>query len=245
MPLLLGGSQALCVLLWIGIGLAVPALVAQGRMEALAEADSAAPAFLLRFTPGVIAGGVVAGVLAAIMSTADSFVNIGSAALVRDLPRAVGRPVRNELFWGRAAVLLLAAVAALFAYSYGDLIALLGTFAFGTFAAALVPALAVGLNWDRVTPAAAGSSIATGLLLNLGLEFLDKQTWFAGLPRPPLAPGVLPAAVSLVASFTVLFAVTWLTGSGRVVRGRLLRYRSVGTQRSTQGGFRGPRMEGR
>ena len=31
----------------------------------------------------------------------------------------------------------------------------LGTFAFGTFAAALAPALAVGLNWERVTATAA------------------------------------------------------------------------------------------
>ena len=39
-----------------------------------------------------------------------------------------------------------------------------------------------------------------------------KQTLFPSLPQLPLPPGVLPAAVSLAASFTVLFAVTWWTG---------------------------------
>ena len=211
MPLILSGSQAVCVLIWIGIGLAVPALVAQGQLEPLTRPDDAAPLFLLRFAPGLLAGTAVAGILAAIMSTADSFLNIGAAALVRDLPRALGRRVTDELLWGRVAVLLLGLLAALFAFANGDLIALLGTFAFGTFGAALAPALALGLNWSRVTPRAACASIATGLGLTVILEFLDKQTWFPGLPSPPLAEGVLPAAFALAASFAVLFGVTWWT----------------------------------
>jgi SSS family transporter len=206
MPLVLGSSQALCLLIWLGLGLAVPALVAQGRLDALARPDDAAPTYLLEIAPDALAGLAVAGILAAIMSTADSFLNIGSAALVRDLPRAMGRQVRDQLRWGRAAVLLVGTLAALFAYFYGDLIALLGTFAFGTFAAALAPTLVIGFNWARVTSTAASASIATGLVLNLTLEFLHKQQLW------PLARGVLPAAVSLAASFTVLFAVTWWRG---------------------------------
>jgi len=209
MPLLLGGSQTVCLLVWLGIGLAVPALVSQGRLAPLANADEAAPLFLVGFAPGLVAGLAFAGILAAIMSTADSFVNIGSAALVRDLPRAIGRRVANELAWGRAAVLLIAGVAALLAWLWGDLIVLLGTFAFGTFAAALAPAVAVGLVWERITARAAGASIAAGLLLNLLLELLDRQRIFSWLPASPLPPGVLPAAVALAASFTVLFAVSW------------------------------------
>jgi Na+(H+)/acetate symporter ActP len=108
-------------------------------------------------------------------------------------------------------VLGVAIVAAVFAHLYGDLIALLGTFAFGTFGAALAPAIAVGLNWRRVTSQAAIASISVGMGLNLTLEFLSKQTLWPALPKPPLAPGVLPAAVALAASFTTLFVVTWLT----------------------------------
>jgi SSS family transporter len=212
MPAVVGGAQAACLFIWFGIGLAVPALVSRGRMAPLDNPDSATPLFLLEFAPPLLAGIVFAAILAAIMSTADSFVNIGSAALVRDLPRALGRPVRRELFRGRVATLGIMLAAVLLAVAYGDLIALLGTFAFGTFAAALAPVLAVGLNWKRVTAAAAVASITTGLVLNLGLEFLAKQTWFAWLPRPPLAEGALPAAVSLAASFVVLFVVTWVTG---------------------------------
>ncbi len=98
--------------------------------------------------------------------------------------------------------------AAALALLYNDLIALLGTFSFGTFGAALAPALAVGLNWKRVTATAATASIATGAGLNLLLEFLARQTFFSSLPKPPLPPGVLPTAVSLAASFAVLLGVT-------------------------------------
>ena len=221
MPLVLGGSQAVCVLVWLGIGLAVPALVAQGSLASLDRPDDASAVFLLHSAPEALAGLVFAAILAAIMSTADSFVNIASAALVRDLPRALGFQLRDQLLRGRVAVLLVAAVAAAFAWFYGDLIALLGTFAFGTFGAALAPALAVGFNWRRVTAAAAGASIATGLVVNVTLEFLAKQDFVDWLPRPGLAEGVLPAAVSLAASFSVLFLVTALTsGGGGAAEGR-------------------------
>jgi Na+/proline symporter len=209
MPLVLGSSQIVCLLIWIGIGLAVPALVARGTLAPLVHPDDAAPSFLVHQTPDLLAGLVLAGALAAIMSTADSFVNIGAAALVRDLPRAFGRPLRRELAWSRAAVVLISLGAAVFAYAYGDLIALVGTFAFGTFAAALAPALAVGLCWERVGAGAATASIATGLALNLGLEILAKLELVGWL-----APGVLPSAVALAASFAVLVAVSWWSRPG-------------------------------
>jgi len=202
LPLVLGGSQAACVLIWVGIGFAVPALVARGALVAPAHPDEATPAFLLAFAPDTVAGLAWAGALAAIMSTADSFANIGSAALVRDLPRALGRPLVNELPWGRAAIFGVVAAAALLAAFHGALIARLGTFAFGTFGAALAPAVVLGLAWPRVDARAAGASVATGLVLSVGLELA---------PPGLLQPGVLPAAVALAASFAVLVVATLAT----------------------------------
>ena len=80
---------------------------------------------------------------------------------------------------------------------------MLGTFAFGTFAAGLAPALAIGLNWRRVTPAAAIASIGGGTVANVALELAAR----AGL----LPAGILPSAVALALSFCTLFAVTWAT----------------------------------
>jgi Na+/proline symporter len=208
LPAVLGGSQVACLLIWVGLGLAVPALVAQGAMEPLGNPDDAAGAFLREIaTPG-LAALAMAAVLAAIMSTADSFLNVGAAALVRDLPRALGRPLARELGWARAAVPVVACGAGLLAWSYGDLVAILGTFAFGTFAAALAPAVAIGLNWDGVTPRAACWSIGVGLVASLGLEVTARvgllEQWLGGR----VDPGFPPSAWALAASFAVLLGVS-------------------------------------
>jgi len=211
LPLVIAVSQSLCLLIWVGLGLAVPALVASGRLQALRNPDQATPEFLLHFAPGWLAGLVLAGALAAIMSTADSFINIGAAALVRDLPRALGHEAADEVRRGRIVGVVLTFGAALFAWAYGDLIALLGTFAFGTFAAGLAPALAVGLNWKGVTRRAASWSIAVGVIANLGLEITRRQSLVA-LPTI-IPPAVLPAAFALVVSFLTLFVVSALDRS--------------------------------
>jgi Na+/proline symporter len=120
---------------------------------------------------------VFAGLFAAIMSTADAFLNIGVAAVVHDMPRALrGRSLSNELFWARAGTLLLTAVAAGFAlyshYVNARLVALLGVFGAATFAAALVPAVSLGFNWKRATASAANWAIGASLVVNLAIELL-------------------------------------------------------------------------
>jgi SSS family transporter len=211
-PLVLGSSQVICLLIWVGIGLAVPALVAQGRMATLAHPDEAAPRFLLEFCPPLMTGVAVSAVLAAIMSTADSFLNIGSGVLVRDLPRLLGgtkmRGLRSAR-WATAGIALLAAALAL---GFGDLIALLGTFAFGTLGAALAPTFVLGLSWSRVTASAASASIASGLVVSLGLEALRRMTPSGTLEEIGLAAGAVPSAIALMVSFSVLLTVSWVTG---------------------------------
>ncbi|ANM29279.1 hypothetical protein ABI59_06275 [Acidobacteria bacterium Mor1] len=208
LPAIIGGAQSLCLLVWLGLGLAIPALVAQGRLAPVAQADKATLAYLAELAPAALAGVAMAALLAAIMSTADSFMNIGAAALMRDLPRALGRPLRDEVLAARGATVALTGVAAAFALAYGDLIAALGTFSFSTFAAGLAPVLLIGLAWPRVGAAAAGASIAVGTGLNLGLEFLARNDLFPGALG--MAPGTLPGAVSLSVSFLILLTMTWL-----------------------------------
>ena len=107
-----------CALLWVTVGFAMKYLVITGAVEPLpaGSEDNAAPMFLSNHTPPWLAGIAFAGLFAAIMSTADSFLNIGAGVCVRDFPRAfLKRPVKNELFWARVATLGLAVVATLFA----------------------------------------------------------------------------------------------------------------------------------
>ncbi|MCZ6696402.1 MAG: hypothetical protein O7A63_07680 [Acidobacteria bacterium] len=177
-PLVTVIGYTLTALLWVGIGLVMRALVIQGTHPPLLTPDAAAPEFLQNYAHPLLAGIVIAGLFAAIMSTADGFLNIGAAAVVHDIPRALrGRPLNNELFWARTATVAIAVVAALFAlyshYENARLVALLGVFGWGTFAAALVPTVAIGFNWKRATPLAANVAIVASLIVNFGIEVFD------------------------------------------------------------------------
>jgi Na+/proline symporter len=204
-PLLTTVGLILILLLFVGVGLAVKALVLEGRMDPLANPDQATPAFLMGFTPTLLAALVFSGVAAAIMSTVNSFMNVGAAALMHDLPVALGRRLPDELLWGRVATVVLSVAAALMAQFSGMLVAFLGIFGWGLFASTLVPALAIGLNWEGATRAGAVASIGTGLTLTLVFETLA----FLGVYTFPT--GVAIAGLSLVTSILVFFGVSLLT----------------------------------
>ena len=115
LPMSLFG-YAMAALLWISIGIIMRAAVIDGVVDPLALPDDAASMFLTVFANPLLAGVVFAGLFAAIMSTSDAFLNIGTAAIIHDIPRAIGgRSIRNELFWARVVTALLAIVAASFA----------------------------------------------------------------------------------------------------------------------------------
>lgn len=195
---LIGGTLA--ALLWFSVGVFMRAQVAAGGHPPLASPDEAAPVFLQTFAHPLLAGVVFAALLAAIMSTADAFLSIGTAALVHDIPRAlIGRSPAHELLWARVTTVALAVVATVFAVSAGDLIALLGAASWGVFASALVPAVAIGLNWKRATPLAVNTSMALALVVNLGIRWLGVE-----LPH-----GFDPAALALIVSVIVFLVVSY------------------------------------
>jgi Na+/proline symporter len=156
-------------------------------------------------TPIILAALVFSGIAAATMSAANSFINIGAAIVTHDLPVAFGRRVKDELLWGRATTILIAVAAAITAQRSGTMVAFLGIFGWGLFASTLVPALAVGLNWQGATREGAIASILTGLVITLALETAAYLKVF----RFPA--GVTASAVAMVSSFLVFFVVSWLT----------------------------------
>jgi len=204
-PLLKTLGLILVLLLYFGVGVGVKALVASGRMAPLAAPDTATPSFLLGFTPVLLAAVVFSGVAAATMSTVNSFINIGAAVVTHDIPIALGRKVRNELLWGRIATSGIAVSSAAVAQYSGSMVAFLGIFGWGLFAATLVPALAFGLNWEGATKAGAIASMATGLVITLVFETLS---FFKVYSFPT---GVTISGLTLVLSILVFFAVSWLT----------------------------------
>jgi len=204
-PLLMTAAMSVSLLLFVGVGLAMKALVLSGATPALRIPDDATPSFLLLFTPVPLAAIVFASVAAAIMSTVNSFMSVGAAACTHDLPVAFGTRLTNELKWGRIWTVVIALVSAVVAQASGTLVAFLGIFGWGLFASTLVPALAVGLNWAGASRAGAVSSISTGLVVTLSLETMAYLKLFA------FPSGVNASAIALVSSMLVFFAVSWFT----------------------------------
>ena len=192
--------------LWISIGLVMRAAVVGGSAEPLGLPDDAASTFLAMFASPLLAGIVFAALFAAIMSTSDAFLNIGTAAIIHDIPRAIyGRPVNNELFLARVVTVILAVVAAGFAlfshYRDATLVALLGAFGWGTFAASLFPVLAIGLNWKRATTAGAVAAVVSALAVNFSVQL-------AGISLPW---GISGGLAAFITSLVLFFAVSYAT----------------------------------
>ena len=205
LPMSLFG-YVMAALLWISIGIVMRAAVIDGMIDPLALPDDAASVFLSVFANPLLAGIVFAGLFAAIMSTSDAFLNIGTAAIIHDIPKAIrGHSVKNELFWARVVTILLAIVAASFAlYSHfrdATLVAILGAFGWGTFAASIFPVVAVGLNWKGATVPGAVTAIVTALLINF-------ITQLAGYTFPYAISGQL---VAFASSMLLFIGVSLLT----------------------------------
>lgn len=193
-------GYGISALLWVSLGLVMRAHVLGGTHLPLTDSDQAAPQFLQSFAHPLLAGIVFAGLFSAIMSTADAFLNIGAAAVVHDIPRALGLgTTKRELLWARTATVILAAVASVFALYLGDLVALLGAFGWGTFAAALVPTVAIGFNWKRATAPAAITAILSSLLINFTIRVFNFQ-----LPH-----GLQVGAVALLVSLLLFFGISF------------------------------------
>ena len=189
----------------VGVGLTALALSLRGEFPELCGPDQALPAFLTEYTAPVFAGLVMAAILSAIMSTGDAFVNLGAAAIVRDIPRAFGREVQAELKWSRIAVAGLLVVSVLFSMYLDTLVALLGVFGWGTFAAAIFPSVVIGLVWRGATRQGALVSIVLSILINFVLEIGARYNF------TPLPDGVVNGAFALVASLVVFIGVSLMT----------------------------------
>ena len=96
---------------------------------------------------------------------------------------------------------MIAAVAAGFALYSGDLVGLLGAFGWATFAAAIVPTVAIGFNWKRATPLACNIAIAASLLVNFGLKLFEVE----------LRYGFHGGAFSLLVSLTLFFVISMIS----------------------------------
>ncbi|GAA4191060.1 sodium/proline symporter PutP [Microbacterium oryzae] len=116
----------------------------------------------------LIAGFVLAAVLAAIMSTLSSQLVVCSSALVEDLYRVARRTPpsqRTLVILGRSCVLVIAVIAALLAITPNDTILGLVGFAWAGFGASFGPLILLSLLWRRLTTWGALAGMVVGAVI--------------------------------------------------------------------------------
>ena len=133
--------------------------------------------------PSFIAGILLAAIIAASMSTADSQLLVASSSFTSDIYKPVFRKNASdkEVLWvGRIVVLLVSVVAYFIASSKGEganVIMNLVENAWAGFGAAFGPVVLLSLYWKRFTYAGAIAGIVSGgATVVLWIAFLSKST---------------------------------------------------------------------
>ncbi len=147
-------------MVWVVISLACAVLIGlMGRVylpEILSESDSEKIFMILveQLTHPILGGILLAAVLAAIMSTADSQLLVTASALTEDLYRVLIRPhaQEKELVWvSRATVMGVAMFAVVIALKPDSSVLELVSYAWAGFGATFGPLVLLSLYWKRMT----------------------------------------------------------------------------------------------
>lgn len=177
-------------------------LVATGKIDPPAANDQAIYAFADYL--GIWAQLLVyAAVLAAALSSASMFLSSSSTLLSKDLPAALGIKIAPEKQIGvsRVFMFILGAIAIVVSIYSSEMVALLGTFGWGTLVSATFPIFVVGLLWDRCTEAGALVGIAYACVFNI----LPLVTGFA---YPSALPGYFLTSAIAVALTVIVSLLT-------------------------------------
>ncbi|MFC4622214.1 sodium/proline symporter PutP [Comamonas nitrativorans] len=148
----------------------------------------------------LIAGFVLAAVLAAIMSTLSSQLLVCSSALVEDMflaTRKTAPSQRTLMLLGRAGVLAVAIIAAVLAANPSDTILGLVAFAWAGFGASFGPLVLLSLYWRKLTNIGALAGMVAGSVM----VFVWKQ----------LGTGVYELLPAFIVSMVVMVLVSLVT----------------------------------
>lgn len=147
----------------------------------------------------VVSGVLLAAILAAVMSTADSQLLVSSSALTDDFYKAMIRKdaSQSELVWvGRFAVIGIAVIAYLLAMNPDSTVLGLVSYAWAGFGAAFGPALILALFWRRMNTAGAIAGIVVG-----GVTVVLWAQVSGGIfDLYEIVPGVIFAYIAIVAA---------------------------------------------
>ncbi len=197
-----------------------PTLAEMGLMGALVGDEGlydpervyfvASEAFFLPIFTGLL----LTGVVAAVMSTADSQLLLGSAIATDDLPlmKRLARRMEHlqtlgasgRVWLGRLLLLVIGGAAGVSAIMAPDSIASLVAYAWGGMGAAFGPALVLALYWRRFNFWGALASIVAGAAIVSIWQFSSRGPWGIFDMEIAALPGIVVARLTSPPSDAVL-----------------------------------------
>jgi SSS family solute:Na+ symporter len=191
-----------------GLGISVP------------EGANVLPVLLGEYTPAWFAALVIAGAMAAMMSSSDSMLLSGSSYFTRDLYRPFVEPsvtADREAWLARGGVVAFATGTFLASLTRPGTLIQVGSTAFGGFAQLTLPVM-VALYWAKTTRVGMLAGIGGSQLLYLSHVFLPATPVAIGGTTIPLFArtygGWDVALAGMVVGAVLTIGVSWLTTAG-------------------------------
>ncbi|MBQ1490181.1 MAG: sodium/proline symporter [Eubacterium sp.] len=204
-------QSSIIAIVWVVLSIGAACLMAyQARMivaEELLTVGAQKTVFIVmarRFFPPIISGFLLAAIMAASVSTADSQLLVASSSFTSDLYQPIARKDASdkEVLWiGRIAVIIIAIIAYMIASSRGagaQAIMNLVENAWGLFGAAFGPTILLSLFWRRFNYAGACAGVIVGAVVDaLWLAFMSGTGIYEIVPGF-FCGGLVAIAVTLI-----------------------------------------------
>ena len=205
-------NSTLIGMIWVIIslwGAVLIGIVGLAMFKGLPDPEKVMPMLATSLLPEWIAGIVIAAIVAAIMSTADSQLLVATSSVVEDVyHKLINREANQKklLFLSRISVLILSVIAFIFAIpGENSAIYFLVAFAWGGLAASFGPLIILSLWWKRTTKWGAIAGMISGMVT---VFIWDKSGITSSMPSELIVPGMLPAFLISFLSIVVISLYT-------------------------------------
>ena len=170
--------------------------------------------FMTDYALPFIGGLLLCGILAAIMSTADSQLLVSSSAVANDLFKGVFfKKLKDKqiLFIARATVFVVAIIAIVIAWNPNSSIMNLVSDAWAGLGSAFGPAILMSLYWKRMNLAGAAAGMASGGLTVIIWDYIKCCTLDGVHVTPATYTGVYSLLVGFIVSLVFIVVVSLAT----------------------------------
>lgn len=170
--------------------------------------------FMTDYTLPFIGGLLLCGILAAIMSTADSQLLVSSSAVANDLFKGVFfKKLKDKqiLIIARVTVFVVAIIAIMIAWDPNSSIMNLVSDAWAGLGSAFGPAILMSLYWKRMNLAGAAAGMASGGLTVIIWDYVKCCTLDGVRVTPSVYTGVYSLLVGFVISLVFIVVVSLVT----------------------------------